>query len=86
MLFDAGCYGPIEVDRVVDLGDRERGIINSDGVYSKTVYTRWKKNGACSKSTLLPPQDLSAETREHVHQGILRIGEELLKKKGRASL
>ena len=79
MLFDAGRYGMVDVDKVIDLGDRERGIIHPDGDYNKIIYTRWKKNGACSKSILLPPQDLSAETREQTRREIARIGEELLK-------
>ena len=86
MVFDAGYYGPVEVDQVVDLGDRERGILHPDGVYSKRIYTRWKKNGACSQSTLLPPEDLSPEARERVRQDVIRIGEELLTKKERVSL
>ena len=40
MYIGQGYYGPVEVDQVVDLGDRERGILHPDGVYSKRIYTR----------------------------------------------
>ena len=58
----------------------------------KKKTRKWRKKYAVSwyireaLKKLLPPEDLSPEARERVRQDVIRIGEELLKKKERVSL
>ena len=58
----------------------------------KTKARKWRKKYPVSEyirdalKKLLPPEDLSSEARERGQQDVIRIGEELLKKKERVSL
>lgn len=77
MLFDAGRYGMIEVDKIIDKGDHQIGVVNADDFYRKISYMNWGKQG-CTRVENIPPADMSPEARAERKRKIIETGSMLL--------
>lgn len=71
MLFDAGQYGMIEVDMIIDKGDRVVGLVNPHDDYKRVAYINWGKKRGCSLAYINPPEDMSPEARKAQRQRII---------------